>query len=145
MVAIDQYGNVAAATSTNGATNKIPGRVGDGPIAGASAYADSDVGGCGATGDGDVMMRFLPCYQVVESMRRGMNPKDAVEDAIARIRRFYPTFLGALVAVNLNGEHAAATNGWSFEYAVRTPGTDEVEVYKVEPSKTATQAKIDMV
>jgi hypothetical protein len=44
-------------------------------------------------------------------MRRGMNPKDAVEDAISRIRRFYPTFLGALVAVSLNGEHAAATNG----------------------------------
>jgi hypothetical protein len=35
-------------------------RVGDGPIVGAAAYADDDVGACGATGDGDVMMRFLP-------------------------------------------------------------------------------------
>lgn len=35
-------------------------RVGDGPIAGSSAYADDEVGGCGATGDGDIMMRFLP-------------------------------------------------------------------------------------
>lgn len=35
-------------------------RVGDGAIVGASAYADDDVGACGATGDGDVMMRFLP-------------------------------------------------------------------------------------
>lgn len=35
-------------------------RVGDGPIAGSSAYADSEVGACGATGDGDIMMRFLP-------------------------------------------------------------------------------------
>jgi isoaspartyl peptidase/L-asparaginase-like protein (Ntn-hydrolase superfamily) len=34
--------------------------VGDGAIVGASAYADDDVGACGATGDGDVMMRFLP-------------------------------------------------------------------------------------
>lgn len=37
-------------------------RVGDGPIAGSSAYADDEVGGCGATGDGDIMMRFLPWY-----------------------------------------------------------------------------------
>ena len=35
-------------------------RVGDSPVAGAGAYVDNDVGGCAATGDGDVMMRFLP-------------------------------------------------------------------------------------
>lgn len=37
-------------------------RVGDSPIAGAGAYADSSAGGAAATGDGDVMMRFLPRY-----------------------------------------------------------------------------------
>lgn len=35
-------------------------RVGDSPIPGAGAYADSSVGGAAATGDGDVMLRFLP-------------------------------------------------------------------------------------
>ncbi|CAI5533215.1 unnamed protein product, partial [Closterium sp. Naga37s-1] len=60
MVAIAQNGSMAAATSTNGLTFHIPGRVADAPIAGAGAYVDSRVGGCGATGDGDVMMRFLP-------------------------------------------------------------------------------------
>ena len=35
-------------------------RVGDGPIPGASSYGDDEVGACGATGDGDIMMRFLP-------------------------------------------------------------------------------------
>ena len=35
-------------------------RVGDGPIVGYSSYADNEVGACGATGDGDIMMRFLP-------------------------------------------------------------------------------------
>lgn len=39
-------------------------RVGDAPIPGAGCYADSLVGGAAATGDGDVMMRFLPTYQV---------------------------------------------------------------------------------
>lgn len=37
-------------------------RVGDGPIPGSSSYADDEVGACGATGDGDIMMRFLPWY-----------------------------------------------------------------------------------
>lgn len=37
-------------------------RVGDSPIAGAGAYADSSAGAAAATGDGDVMMRFLPRY-----------------------------------------------------------------------------------
>ena len=41
-------------------------RVGDSPIPGSGAYADSNVGGAAATGDGDVMMRFLPAYLAVE-------------------------------------------------------------------------------
>ena len=64
MLAIDAQGNIAAGTSTNGANNKVAGRVGDAAIPGAGAYAMSGIGACGATGDGDVMMRFLPCYQV---------------------------------------------------------------------------------
>lgn len=60
VVAIDSNGHVAAGTSTNGAKNKIPGRIGDSPIAGAGAYADQKVGAAAATGDGDIMMRFLP-------------------------------------------------------------------------------------
>ncbi|XP_020579232.1 probable isoaspartyl peptidase/L-asparaginase 3 isoform X4 [Phalaenopsis equestris] len=126
-------GRIAVGTSTNGATFKIPGRVGDGPIAGSSAYADDEVGACGATGDGDIMMRFLPCYQVVESMRRGMEPKLAAADAISRIARKYPNFVGAIFALNKNGVHAGACHGWTFQYSVRTSSMKEVEVFTVEP------------
>lgn len=62
MLAIDSQGHTAAGTSTNGANHKIPGRIGDSPIAGAGAYADQDVGAAAGTGDGDIMMRFLPRY-----------------------------------------------------------------------------------
>ncbi|KAK2653447.1 hypothetical protein Ddye_013303 [Dipteronia dyeriana] len=117
MAVIDKMGHVAVGTSTNGATFKIPGRVGDGPIAGSSAYADDEVGACGTTGDGDIMMRFLPCYQVVESMRQGMEPKHAAKDAISRIARRFPDFVGAVVAVNKNGVHAGACHGWTFQYS----------------------------
>lgn len=65
MIAIDSQGSIAAGTSTNGAKNKIPGRVGDSPIPGSGAYADQEVGAAAATGDGDIMMRFLPRFAYV--------------------------------------------------------------------------------
>ncbi|GLT40235.1 hypothetical protein SLA2020_143850 [Shorea laevis] len=133
MAVIDKMGHVAVGTSTNGATFKIPGRVGDGPIAGSSAYADAEVGACGATGDGDIMMRFLPCYQVVESMRQGMEPKLAAKDAIARIARKFPDFVGAVFAINKDGVHAGACHGWTFQYSVRSPEMDDVKVFTVHP------------
>lgn len=55
MVVIDKNGNIAAGTSTNGASHKIPGRVGDSPIPGSGAYADNAVGAAAATGDGDIL------------------------------------------------------------------------------------------
>ncbi|CAM6049730.1 unnamed protein product [Sphagnum compactum] len=133
MAVIDKRGRIAAGTSTNGASHKIPGRVGDGPIVGAAAYADDDVGACGATGDGDVMMRFLPCYQVVESMRQGMDPASAAKDAIARIRRKYPSFIGAVFAVNRLGVHAGACHGWLFQYSVQDATMNDVQVFTVHP------------
>jgi N4-(beta-N-acetylglucosaminyl)-L-asparaginase len=42
---------------------QIPGRMSDSAVAGAGAFADSAVGACGSTGDGDIHLRFLPCYQ----------------------------------------------------------------------------------
>ena len=42
---------------------QVPGRIGDACVAGGAAYADDEVGGCGSTGDGDLHLRFQPCYQ----------------------------------------------------------------------------------
>ncbi|KAL6652279.1 hypothetical protein ACP70R_011204 [Stipagrostis hirtigluma subsp. patula] len=133
MAVIDKMGHIAVGTSTNGATFKIPGRVGDGPIPGSSSYGDDEVGACGATGDGDIMMRFLPCYQVVESMRRGMEPLDAAKDAMSRIARKYPDFIGAVFAINKKGVHAGACHGWTFQYSVRNSSMQDVEVITVVP------------
>lgn len=49
-VAIDQYGNIAVATSTGGITGKLPGRIGDTPVIGGGTYADNRYGGCSTTG-----------------------------------------------------------------------------------------------
>ena len=133
LIAISSSGAMAAGTSTNGARHKIPGRVGDGPIAGSGSYVDGEAGGCGATGDGDVMMRFLPCYQAVESMRRGATPAEAADDAVRRMARRYPGIMAGLVVVDKEGRHAGAASGWAFTYSFRAGVMEETEVVNVEP------------
>ncbi|CAL8463563.1 g3097 [Coccomyxa elongata] len=105
----------------------------DSAVAGAGAYADSRVGACGSTGDGDIHLRFLPCYQAVESMRQGLSPKKAAEDAIRRIAEVYPSYIGAVVTLSKSGEHSAAAHGWTFEYSVRSSSMSAVSVFKVDP------------
>ncbi|OTA62307.1 hypothetical protein K449DRAFT_422457 [Hypoxylon sp. EC38] len=133
MIALHASGTMAAGTSTNGASRKVPGRVGDGPITGSGSYVDGDVGGCGATGDGDVMMRFLPCYQAVENLRLGMSPKLAAEDAVRRMLRKYPEIQSGIVVVNNKGDHGGAGSGWTFTYAYRGGTMNETVVVSVPP------------
>ncbi|CEJ80115.1 Putative N(4)-(Beta-N-acetylglucosaminyl)-L-asparaginase [[Torrubiella] hemipterigena] len=137
LIAIDDDGVMAAGTSTNGASHKIPGRVGDGPITGSGTYVDGDVGACGSTGDGDIMMRFLPCYQAVESMRRGMTPQEAADDAIRRILKKYPKMSAGIVVVDKQGRHAGASAGFEgYSYAYRGGDMKKTKEVKIKPIKS---------
>lgn len=125
MIAIDKEGRIAVGTSTNGLDHKIPGRVGDSPVVGSGGYVDQEIGAAAATGDGDVMMRFLPSYQAVESMRQGKTPQEAADDAISRIVRKYPNFQGALIAANRTGDFAIVCHGWqTFPYTFANSHND---------------------
>ncbi|XP_032916223.1 N(4)-(beta-N-acetylglucosaminyl)-L-asparaginase [Catharus ustulatus] len=125
MVVIGVSGTVASGTSTNGAIHKLPGRVGDSPIAGAGSYADNTAGGAAATGDGDIMMRFLPSYQAVEYMRMGTDPTVACQKVISRIQKYAPRFFGAIICANTTGSYGAACNkipGFTqFHFMVSSP------------------------
>ncbi|KAM7328627.1 N(4)-(beta-N-acetylglucosaminyl)-L-asparaginase isoform X1 [Alexandromys fortis] len=110
MVVIHKTGHIAAGTSTNGLKFKIPGRVGDSPVPGAGAYADDTAGAAAATGDGDILLRFLPSYQAVEYMRRGDDPSTACQRVILRIQNYYPEFFGAVICANVTGSFGAACN-----------------------------------
>ncbi|XP_065592642.1 N(4)-(beta-N-acetylglucosaminyl)-L-asparaginase [Cyrtonyx montezumae] len=129
MVVIGKSGIVASGTSTNGGVHKIPGRVGDSPIAGAGSYADSTAGGAAATGDGDTMMRFLPSYQAVEYMRMGTDPTVACQKVISRIRKYVPKFFGAVICANTTGSYGAACNkipGFTqFHFMVHSPSLSQ--------------------
>ncbi|XP_068043127.1 N(4)-(beta-N-acetylglucosaminyl)-L-asparaginase isoform X2 [Anomalospiza imberbis] len=100
-------------------------RVGDSPIAGAGSYADSTAGGAAATGDGDIMMRFLPSYQAVEYMRMGTDPTVACQKVISRIQKYAPKFFGAIICANTTGSYGAACNkipGFTqFHFMVSSP------------------------
>ena len=111
-------GSVSAGTSTNGKVFKIAGRVGDSPIAGAGAYADSERGGAAATGDGDIMMRFLPTFHAVLLMGLGMTPQEACEEVLHPIVRHYPDAMASVICANPAGEFGGATVNAPFPYRV---------------------------
>ncbi|CAI2356705.1 unnamed protein product [Caenorhabditis sp. 36 PRJEB53466] len=118
MVVFDLEKKFSAGTSSNGARFKIPGRVGDSPIPGAGAYANS-FGGAAATGDGDVMMRFLPSFFTVLQMETGTKPAKATHKAIQRILDVFPKFSGAIVAMDSHGHTGVAcANIKNFGYNV---------------------------
>ena len=79
-------------------------------------------------------LAFLPCYQVVENLRRGMAPRQAAEDAVRRIARRVPSYVGAVVAVSKDGRHGAAAHGWKFVYSVADQSSGgKVTTVQVEP------------
>jgi len=138
MVVMDKNGRIASGGTTNGLSYKIHGRVGDTPIMGAGTFSDDTIGGCGATGDGDVMMRFLPCYRTVLNMASGMTPEEAAKDALYRIVEKQPTFSGAIIALNKKGEFGAAVYGYSsFSYNVMNQQFDKPTIFTVYPFKAS--------
>lgn len=68
-VAIDENGNVAAATSTGGMTGKYVGRIGDTPLLGSGTYADNRFGAVSTTGYGEYIMRFNLAKDILNRMR----------------------------------------------------------------------------
>ncbi|KGT93684.1 isoaspartyl peptidase/L-asparaginase [Erwinia sp. S63] len=70
-VALDLQGNLAAATSTGGMTNKQVGRVGDSPLVGAGCYANNETVAVSCTGTGEVFIRTLAAYDVSAQMEYG--------------------------------------------------------------------------
>jgi N4-(beta-N-acetylglucosaminyl)-L-asparaginase len=82
---LDTHGDLGCTTTTSGLSWKIPGRVGDSPIFGAGLFLDNEVGSAGSTGVGELNLLNLSSAMIVEAMRRGLNPKDAIMDVCKTI------------------------------------------------------------
>jgi len=103
-VALDQHGNLAAATSTGGMTNKRQGRVGDSPIIGAGTYAKNGVCAVSATGHGEMFIRAVAAYHISSSVEyRGLSLEAATRELIhTRIPQLGGN--GGIIAVGASGE-----------------------------------------
>lgn len=129
-VALDKDGNLAAATSTGGMTNKMPGRIGDTPVIGAGTYANNQTCAVSCTGDGEYFIRAAAAHEVSALMEyRGMKLQQAAQNALDTVKRLGGT--GGLIAIDKNGDLALPfnTNGMYRGY-VDSEGKFVVEIYK---------------
>ena len=129
MVAIDRRGQMAAACTTSGLAWKIPGRVGDSPLVGHGLYCDSDVGGAAATGTGEEVIKVCGSYQVVEYMRQGVDPQEAVQKVLQRVLDRQPNkpdrWVG-FIALRKDGEVGYASTNQGFQVAVADRSSNRV-------------------
>ncbi|MEZ6094467.1 MAG: isoaspartyl peptidase/L-asparaginase [Pirellulaceae bacterium] len=100
--ALDSNGNLAAATSTGGMTNKKFGRVGDSPIVGAGTYADNATCAVSCTGTGEQYIRHAVAYDVSAKMKyTGVSVDEAVKDILDNTLNQGD---GGIIAVSKTGE-----------------------------------------
>ncbi len=145
--AIGPNGDICGVTTTSGLAWKIPGRTGDSPILGAGLYVDNEVGAAGSTGRGEANLYNLSSFSIVDSMRRGLSPKDAGMEALKRIRantveprllngKGNPNFNIRFFVLNKRGEYAgvAMYHAGETKYAVCTEnGAQTLELEPLLP------------
>jgi beta-aspartyl-peptidase (threonine type) len=108
-VALDKNGNLAAATSTGGTTNKRAGRVGDSPIIGAGTYANNATCAVSATGDGEYFIRATVGHDISALMEyRGVSLKEAAQTVLDKVAKLGGT--GGLIAIDRQGNIALPFN-----------------------------------
>ncbi|NND52010.1 MAG: isoaspartyl peptidase/L-asparaginase [Flavobacteriaceae bacterium] len=130
-VACDQNGNVAAATSTGGMTNKKWGRVGDSPMIGAGTYANNNTCAVSCTGSGEFFIRGVVAYDVACLMEyKGLSLNEAARIVIhERMPRINGD--GGLIAVDGNGNLAMPFNTEGMYRASKSSnGQDYLAIYK---------------
>ena len=129
-VARDRDGNLAAATSTGGMTNKRPGRVGDSPIIGAGTYAKNGVCAVSATGHGEYFIRAVAAHHVSAAVEyRGLSLELAMRELLDDILRGLGGD-GGLIGVDRDGHIVMefSTEGM-YRGARDSSGRSEIAIY----------------
>lgn len=130
-VACDEAGNVAAATSTGGMTNKKFGRIGDSPIIGAGTYANNKTCAISCTGHGEPFMQAVTAYDVSCLMEyKGFSLQQAMEEVTMK-KLVAINGEGGMIGVDANGNTGMIFNCEGMYRGVRTSdGLNEVAIYK---------------
>lgn len=117
-VALDQHGNLAAATSTGGTANKLPGRVGDSPLIGAGLYADNQTGACSSTGWGESIIKVLLAKTATDAIGSDRDPMAAAQHANAVLAQRVGGY-GGCILLDAQGRPGLAFNTPRMAYAYR--------------------------
>jgi len=132
-VALDKQGNLAAATSTGGMTNKRWNRVGDAPIIGAGTYANNATCAVSATGHGEYFIRSVVAYDISALMEyKGLPLKSAANEVVMQklVKRGGE---GGVIAVDKNGHIAMPFNSEGmYRASIDTEGKMYIGIYKDE-------------
>ncbi|HEX8462470.1 MAG TPA: isoaspartyl peptidase/L-asparaginase [Segetibacter sp.] len=130
-VACDQNGNIAAATSTGGMTNKKYGRIGDSPMIGSGTYANNKTCAISCTGHGEVFIKAVAAYDVSALMEyKGMTLSEACEEVVLN-KLVKMEGEGGLIAVDSQGNYSLTMNSAGMYRGVKSSdGTNEVAIYK---------------
>lgn len=130
-VALDQFGNIAAATSTGGMTNKKFGRVGDSPMIGAGNYANNNTCAVSCTGSGEFFIRAVVAYDVSCLMEyKGMSLQEACTEVVHH-RLLKIGGEGGLIAVDAQGNICLEFNTDGMYRGQRnSKGLNEVSIYR---------------
>jgi len=131
-VALDSKGDLAAATSTGGMTNKRQGRVGDSPIIGAGTYAKNGVCAVSATGHGEFFIRAVAAYHICAAVEyRGLSLEEAAREMLHGILRRLGG-QGGIIGIDSGGHIVMdfSTQGM-FRGARDSRGRNELAILKV--------------
>ncbi len=131
-VALDQFGNIAAATSTGGMTNKQFGRVGDSPMIGVGNYANNSTCAVSCTGSGEFFIRGVVAYDVSCLIEyKGFSLADACKEVIQN-RLLKIGGDGGLIAVDKTGDLCLEFNTDGMYRALKTNSREEfIGIYKL--------------
>ncbi|HVS12542.1 MAG TPA: isoaspartyl peptidase/L-asparaginase [Thermoanaerobaculia bacterium] len=136
-VALDRYGNLAAATSTGGTVNKRWGRIGDVPLLGAGTYADNRSVAVSCTGRGEELIRHAVAHDLAARVTYLDQSLD--DAAIEIVERVLAPGDGGLVAVDHRGHLALVFNTEGmFRAAADSAGRREVAIWRDPQPGTAT-------
>jgi beta-aspartyl-peptidase (threonine type) len=128
-VALDKNGNLAAATSTGGLTNKMIGRIGDSPLINAGTYANNKTCAVSGTGTGEEFIRHTVAYNVSALMEfKGMTLKDAADEVVFNILKEGD---GGVITVDKDGNYAMPFSTLGMYRGVATSdGLFEVKIWE---------------
>jgi L-asparaginase / beta-aspartyl-peptidase len=132
-VAIDADGNLAAATSTGGMSNKRWGRVGDSPIIGAGTYADNRTCAVSATGHGEYFIRHVVAYDICARMAYTGRPLAHTANEVVNQVLKSAGGDGGVIAIDRHGRISMPFNtAGMYRAAIHRDGRLEVGIYADE-------------